>query len=87
MTMPQHINTTRITVHESRFFRGELMTCAICGKQEQSDPEVSSNWTVIEWEGLPFYVCPDHFPPPNSSKRAYALAYRKIFTHLAKKQR
>lgn len=40
-------------------FKGELMTCAICGKKQKSDREVGSNWTYIRLNDSGFYVCPD----------------------------
>lgn len=46
---------------ESKYFRGEVMICEICGTRERSNPHVSSNWNVIEMDGHAFYVCPSCF--------------------------
>lgn len=45
----------------SKFFQGELMTCDHCGRQQQSNPHVSSEWTVAEVDGVPLYFCPACF--------------------------
>lgn len=58
----------RIKASESKYFRGEMMTCAICGRVEKSNPHVSMGWNVIETNGRGVYVCPtcfeniQHFP-------------------------
>ena len=57
-------------------FQGELMTCAICGKQEQSDPAVEKNWRYIEADGKGGYVCTDHFPPDGASEGEFSKAYQ-----------
>jgi hypothetical protein len=46
-------------------FQGEMMTCAICGKQKQSSPSIESNWNAIFINGELKYLCPsdfDHMP-------------------------
>lgn len=40
------------------YFQGEMMTCAHCGKQLKSDPNVDSNWTVAVIDGKAVYFCP-----------------------------
>lgn len=72
----------RIDIADSKYFRGERMTCEICGTQEQSDPKVSSQWTVFEVDGQPHYVCTAHFPPPNAGANAFKVAYLRIFEKL-----
>ena len=69
-------------------FMGELMTCVMCGKQEQSDPKVKSDWRTVEPDGVRYYVCPDHFPPDETGTReqfrqAYIAVFKKV---LEKKQ-
>lgn len=59
--MSKHKHIRRISVEESKYFTGEMMTCAICGKQQRSNPKKSSQWTVIEANGKPMYVCPKCF--------------------------
>lgn len=59
-----------------RFFVGELMTCCMCGKQEQSDPKRESQWRCLEVEENAYYACPDHFPDDRTAtKWDYARAY------------
>ena len=40
-------------------FTGELMTCVLCGKAEQSDAGIDSSWRMLEMgDGKRHYVCP-----------------------------
>lgn len=52
----RHFGVHHVT--SSKYFQGEMMTCASCGRQQKSDPHVESNWTVIVADGKPIYVCP-----------------------------
>jgi hypothetical protein len=54
---------TKRVSRKSKFFQGELMECSNCGRLEKSDPNVQSNWTVIEIPETPIvkYFCPDCF--------------------------
>ena len=58
MSWKRKLKRKTITVEESKFFIGEMMTCGGCGKVEKSDPHVESNWTVVELDGKPIYFCP-----------------------------
>lgn len=52
----------RIPGRRSRFFQGEIMVCANCGRCVQSDPKIESGWTVLEIDQLePIYICPACF--------------------------
>lgn len=42
-----------------KFFQGEMMHCVMCDREQQSDPKVTSDWTVLEMDQQPFYCCPD----------------------------
>lgn len=64
------------------FFQGEMMTCALCGKRQQSDPNVSSDWRVLQLDGQAFHVCTDHFPPDGAGKESFAVAYETIIKEL-----
>jgi hypothetical protein len=70
-----------------KFFQGEMMMCAICGKQQQSDPAIESHWTIIEIEGDPKYICPKHLPlnDPHATRGDFIRAYRRIFRKLGVK--
>jgi hypothetical protein len=64
-------------------FMGEMMTCCMCGKVQQSDPKVSNNWRAVEPDGVRHYVCPDHFPPdatgtPEQFRQAYIAVFKKL---------
>lgn len=57
------------------YFRGELMTCVLCGRQEQSDPAVESQWRVMEADGVGCYACPAETPPDGASSEEFKRAY------------
>lgn len=58
-------------------FLGEMMTCAICGKQQKSDPAVESDWRYIELGHKAGYVCPVHFPDDaHATREDYKAAYK-----------
>lgn len=61
-------------------FQGEQMTCVVCGKQVYSDPNVSSGWTYIEYEGQGFFVCPAELEVNRygGTKQAYERVLRVI---------
>lgn len=61
------------------FFMGEMMTCAICGLQQKSDPQVESGWTVVELDQVPYYVCPKHLQP---DRKGYEAAWTKTLKRL-----
>jgi hypothetical protein len=43
-------------------FRGEDMTCRVCGKHYKSDPHVESQWTFVELQpNFGYYICPRCF--------------------------
>lgn len=52
-----------LTIHkdQSPKFRGELMTCALCGKQQQSSDQTLTQWSWYTMEDLRpwgLYYCP-----------------------------
>lgn len=64
-------------------FMGETMTCVMCGKIEQSDPKVRTDWRVVEPDGVRHYVCAAHFPPDATGttaefRDAYLAVFKKI---------
>ncbi len=59
-------------------FQGETMTCCMCGKSQQSDPAVESNWRCLEVDRKPYYVCPVHFPADGASSLAFKEAYLAV---------
>lgn len=63
-------------------FQGELMTCCMCGKQQQSDPDQNSDWRIVQVNGQQHYVCTDHFPPDDADAGAFSEAYQKILRHI-----
>lgn len=64
-------------------FQGELMTCAMCGRQEWSNPKVQSGWTLIQLPGsaVQHYVCPPCIHEP-AKQKGYKLAYSQILRNL-----
>ena len=66
-------------------FTGEMMTCVMCGKKEQSDPRVNTQWRCIEVDDVFYYACPDEFPEDRTAtKWDYARAYDRVLRHIAK---
>lgn len=64
-------------------FMGELMVCSICGKQQKSDPKVESNWRLIALDNVPYYVCPDHFPPDAvATTHDFKVAYQRVMRQI-----
>lgn len=52
----KHASVKHVT--KSKYFQGEVMVCKNCSRMEKSDPHVSSDWTVVELDGIAFYYCP-----------------------------
>lgn len=63
-------------------FQGEVMTCCVCGAQEQFDAGAASQWRAIELgQGDTrkiFYGCPKEFPGLEASAGAFDLAYQRV---------
>ena len=55
------------------------MTCIMCGDTAQSEPQVESNWRLVEVDGQPYYICPAEFPPDDATEDAFAAAYQAVF--------
>ena len=64
-------------------FAGELMNCALCDAQHQSDPHVENGWTMIQLDGTNHYICPKHFPDGPATSQAWSDAYVEVLTRLA----
>jgi len=74
-------------------FNGQLMTCILCGLEEQStpgcraaDPEVLSDWRAVQLSSDLFYACPDEFPPDGASSAEYEAAYTRFLEAAIKKR-
>jgi hypothetical protein len=63
-------------------FQGEVMTCALCGKREPSDPGRESQWRYLAIDGKGHHVCTDHFPPDGASVAAFQAAYTAVLRRL-----
>lgn len=73
-------------IPEAKYFTGELMQCALCGKIEKSDPQVENDWRVVELAyDIAFYVCPDHFPDKDGAEQDWVKAYRAVLLELMQK--
>jgi hypothetical protein len=60
-------------------FHGEMMTCHLCGKQQKSDPEIESGWTLVTLYGnFEVYICPDELGGLNATKAERAAAWEKV---------
>lgn len=42
-------------------FQGEMMKCAVCGKEQKSDFKIESGWTAITVDSAVYYFCPNCF--------------------------
>lgn len=67
---------------DRKYFQGETMTCILCGKQDQSDPEGETGWRLLEADGVPYYVCPAEFPPDDADSEAFAAAYMTVLAKI-----
>jgi len=56
--MKRKLEKRTIPASESKYFIGEMMTCKLCKRKQQSHIEVESGWTVIEADGVAYYFCP-----------------------------
>jgi|SRR3990172_13123232 len=61
-------------------FDGREMTCILCGKKEQSnpDPDILSDWRAVELNSDLCFACVDEFPPDGASKEEYEIAYARF---------
>lgn len=75
-----------MTTHGLLPFMGELMTCIMCDRQARSDPQIESQWRCLVIDGRPYYVCPSEFPPDSASRKAFKLAYLKVFIRIGQLQ-
>jgi hypothetical protein len=83
--MKNKIRHQTISGDQSKFFRGEKMTCCMCVAVKKSSLDRSSNWTVIDVDGRPFYVCDLCFPGVHKpvSQNVYDVRITLIFTKIA----
>lgn len=74
-------------VRREDMFMGEVMCCALCTAQVQSDARVASGWRSIRLDARAYYVCPRHFPPdgPQTTRQQYRDAYLEVIRSLASK--
>lgn len=63
-------------------FMGEMMECCMCGKTQQSDPNIESGWTVLEVDNEPFYVCPKHLGKIHWTAKQHQKAYEKVLRRI-----
>ena len=61
-------------------FTGELMTCVVCGRTEESHPLVKSDWRYIEIDEIGFYACPEEFPSDGATKRDFQTSYEVVLS-------
>jgi len=66
-------------------FVGELMVCCLCGREQRSDPTVSSQWRCVQLAGRTFYACPDEFPPDDASAAKFMLAYKRFIAEAVRR--
>lgn len=60
-------------------FMGEMMECVMCSKQKRSNPNVESNWTLIQVDSQGFYVCPRCLQDSKHARKfGYQYAYERV---------
>ena len=59
-------------------FTGEVMKCAVCGKEQTSSPGVETQWRAIDFGQKRIYACPDEFPPDGADPEAFKATYLKL---------
>ena len=66
-------------IQETLPFQGEMMTCFLCNKKQQSEPGINNNWRSVTIENYRYYVCPGHLPDiDNATREEYMQAYKRI---------
>jgi hypothetical protein len=63
---------------DTTLFKGEMMDCILCGRQEKSTAGKNSEWRAVQADEKIYYVCPAHFPADGSSKFAFQRTYERI---------
>jgi hypothetical protein len=70
-------------IKKEGIFRGELMRCVVCGAEEQSSPEVESQWRCVVVDEERFYVCPNEFPSDElGTREEFKEAYLKVMKRI-----
>ena len=69
-----------------KVFRGEEMTCILCGARQTSSPDTNTQWRICQLDGDKFYACPNEFPPDGSSEEAFEAAYRRFLLKAMEKR-
>jgi len=65
-------------------FQGELMKCVLCGKEQKSDPNIHSDWRVVEVDGRRFYACREEFPADGATEEQFYQAYKRFMERAIK---
>lgn len=69
-------------------FMGEEMTCVMCGCVHKSDPNLQSQWRLLQLDGYRFYVCPKHFPDDRTATvKKFSDAHYKVISKCIEKVR
>lgn len=55
------------------------MRCALCGKEEQHDPSVATQWRCVSVSRNYVYACQQEFPPDDADENAFEAAYTRFF--------
>jgi len=66
-------------------FSGERMVCLLCGREEISNPTVSSQWRCVRLDNRTFYACPNEFPADGARAEQFMRAYKRFILEAAKK--
>lgn len=71
--------------HRSSPFNGQIMTCCICGAQQQHDPQVQSRWRCVEVNREPYFACPFEFPldEDRADAEEFREAWQTVFAAIA----
>lgn len=64
-------------------FSGEMMRCGVCGREQQSDPNVESGWTRFQADDEVGYMCAQTCLPPGLSVEQVSNRVRTFVSFLA----
>ena len=77
----------QIAAEAGKVFRGEEMTCILCGARQTSSPDTNTRWRICQLDGDKFYACPNEFPPDGASQAQFEVAYRNFLLKATEKRR
>ena len=81
------VGVDEIIAEGAKRFKGELMRCMMCSREQESNPNSRSQWTYLQEKGEAFgaYVCPGCLQESEQAKRGHiATVYQKVIRRFAR---